>query len=311
MNKAQKAVQQTALNDEKRMIKQLEAVYKRASKDCDEKIRQLSSRTDMENLQTIIYQRQYQQALKKQLDGIVDGLHGDEFNTISDYLQKSYYNGYTGTMYDLHHQGIPIIAPVNQNQIVKALQTDSKLSKPLYDKLGEDIDHLKKSIRAELSRGVANGSTWNEIAGKISRGMNSPFNRSIRRALLISRTEGHRIQQKAALDAQYRAKESGADILKQWCATLDDRTRDTHQKLDGQIREVDEDFEVDGMNAPCPGEFGDPAEDCNCRCCLLQRARWALDEDELETLKDRADYYGLDKSDSFEQFRDTYLLIKN
>ena len=311
MNKAQKAVQQTALNDEKHMIKLLETVYKRASKDCDEKIRQLSSRTDMENLQTIIYQRQYQQALKKQLDGIVDGLHGDEFNTISDYLQKSYYNGYAGTMYDLHNQGIPIIAPVNQNQIVKALQTDSKLSKPLYDKLGEDIDHLKKSIRAELSRGVANGSTWNEIAGKISRGMNSPFNRSIRRALLISRTEGHRIQQKAALDAQYRAKESGADILKQWCATLDDRTRDTHQQLDGQIREVDEDFEIDGMTAPCPGEFGDPAEDCNCRCCLLQRARWALDEDELETLKDRADYYGLDKSDSFEQFRDRYLKIDN
>ena len=25
-----------------------------------------------------------------------------------------------------------------------------------------------------------------------------------------------------------------------------------------------------------PGGFGDPAEDCNCRCALLQRARWAL-----------------------------------
>ena len=167
MNKAQKAVQQASLNDEKRTIKRLKAVYKRASKDCNKKIRQLSSRTDMENLQTIIYQKRYQRALKKQLDGILDTLHGDEYETINDYLQRSYYNGYAGTMYDLHHRGIPIIAPVNQNQVVEALQTDSKLSKPLYNKLGEDIDRLKKHIRAELSRGVANGSTWNPYSFKL------------------------------------------------------------------------------------------------------------------------------------------------
>lgn len=39
-----------------------------------------------------------------------------------------------------------------------------------------------------------------------------------------------------------------------------------------QIRELDEPFEVQGMTAMQPGDFGDPAEDCNCRCALLQRA---------------------------------------
>ena len=60
---------------------------------------------------------------------------------------------------------------------------------------------------------------------------------------------------------------------------------------------------------------GDPdggaAEVCNCRCALLQRARWALDDEELETLKDRAAYYGLDKADSFEDFKKKYIEIKN
>lgn len=32
-----------------------------------------------------------------------------------------------------------------------------------------------------------------------------------------------------------------------------------------------------------PGGFGDPSEDCNCRCCLLQRAKWALSEEEYYT----------------------------
>lgn len=307
MNKAQKAVIQSQLNDEKHTIELLKRVYDQARKDCENKIRELSSRTDLENLQSIIYQKQYQEALKKQLEGILDNLQSEEFTSIADYLQKSYHNGYIGVMYDLTKQGIPLIVPVNQNQVVKALQTDSKLSKGLYARLGEDVNYLKRSIRAELSRGIANGSTWNEIAGKIAKGMNSPFNTSINNAIRIARTEGHRVQQKATLESMIAAKEKGADILKQWDSTLDNKTRLHHRMLDGQIKEIEEDFEVDGLKAQAPGHFGKPKEDCNCRCCLLQRARWALDEDELDELKERAAYFGLDKTKDFEEFKQKYL----
>lgn len=307
MNKAQKEVLQVQLNDEQKTIKQLQRIYGQARKDCESKIRELSTRTDLENIQTIVYQKQYQEAMKKQLDGIIDDLQGKQFTSVADYLQRSYENGYIGVMYDLHKQGIPVIMPINQEQVVKALQIDSKLSNSLYARLGEDVSYLKKSIRAELSRGVANGSTWNEMAKHIANGMNSPYNKAINNAIRIARTEGHRIQQSSALHAQFAAKEKGADIVKQWDSTLDNRTRPHHRQLDGQIRELDEDFEVDGMTAPYPGGFGDPAEDCNCRCCILQRARWALDQDELDTLKERAAFYGLDKKDSFDDFREKYL----
>ena len=56
MNKAQKEVQQAQLNEEKKMIRMLQRVYEQAKKDCEEKIRMLSARTDMENLQSIVYQ---------------------------------------------------------------------------------------------------------------------------------------------------------------------------------------------------------------------------------------------------------------
>lgn len=309
VNKSQKEVQQAHLNAEKHLIKLLERVYGQARNDCEQKIRELSSRTDLENLQSIIYQKQYQEALKKQLEGILDNLQSEEFTSIADYLQKSYHDGYVGGMYDLTKQGIPLIIPINQEQVVKALQIDSKLSKGLYARLGEDVSYLKRSIRAELSRGIANGSTWNEIAGKIAKGMNSPFNTSINNAIRIARTEGHRVQQSAALDAQYRAKEKGADIVKQWDSTLDNRTRSHHRMLDGQIRELEEDFEVDGLKAPAPGHFGKASEDCNCRCCLLQRARWALDDDELKTLQERAAFFGLDKTQSFNDFKQKYLKL--
>ena len=120
MNKAQKEVLQAGIRDEQHTIKLLQAVYKQASKDCADRITALSGRTDLENLQTIIWQKQYQQALKKQLDGIIDQMGSEQFTTVADYLQKCYTNGYTGVMYDLHKQGIPCTVPINQKQVVKA-----------------------------------------------------------------------------------------------------------------------------------------------------------------------------------------------
>lgn len=309
MNKAQKQAQQSQLSAEQKTIRQLQRIYDQARKDTEQKIRELSSRTDLENLQSIIYQKQYQQAIKKQLDGILDDLQGKQFTSVADYLQESYRNGYIGVMYDLSKQGIPIIMPINQDQVVQALQTDSKLSKPLYDRMGEDVQYLKRSVRAELSRGIAQGSSWNEIAVHIAKGMNSPYKKAINNTIRIARTEGHRIQQKSALDAQYAAKDKGADIVKQWDSTLDNRTRPHHRQLDGQIRELDEPFTVDGMEASAPGHFGKASEDCNCRCCILQRARWALDQDELDELKKRAEFFGLDKSEDFEDFKKKYLKL--
>ena len=310
MNKAQKQATQAQLNREKQTIKELKQIYQQALKDCEKKISELSARTDMENLQSIIYQKQYQEALKAQLEGILSNLQSNSYATVSDYLTKCYRDGYTGVMYDLQKTGIPIIMPIDQAAVVRAIQTDSKLSKSLYDKMGEDVTYLKKAVRAEVSRGIANGSTWNEVAGKLSRHMaNTPFQKAYNNSIRIARTEGHRIQVQSALDAQHVAKSKGADIVKQWDATLDGATREHHQMLDGQIREVDEPFEVANLKVEAPGMFGLASEDCNCRCCLLQRARWALDDEELQTLKDRAAYFDLDKAKEFEEYQEKYLGI--
>ena len=74
--------------------------------------------------------------------------------------------------------------------------------------------------------------------------------------------------------------------MKVWDSTLDGKTRPTHRKLDGQIRDVDELFEMDGLNAMYPGDFGDPSEDCNCRCKMLEKSRWALNDNETRYLGD-------------------------
>lgn len=283
MNKRQLEVQKMLLEREIEIISRLKKIYTRASRDCAAKISGLSARTDMENLKSIIWQKQYQQALKKQIDGILNKLDTESFETVADYLAECYENSFWGTMYDLQGQGIPLIFPIDQEEAVAAVQVDSKISKGLYQRMGEDVNQLKDSIRSELSRGIANGSSWNTVAQQIAFGMRSPFMKAFNRAIGIARTEGHRIQQEAALHCQQKAKSHGADVVKQWDSTMDNLTRPHHRELDGQVREIEEPFEVAGKKAMYPGGFGDPSEDCNCRCCLMQRARKVLSEEKYYT----------------------------
>ncbi len=307
MNQRQLEVQKASIQEEKWIIQQLQRAYKKASEDCQAKIEALAARQDLQNIQTIVYQQQYQKALKKQLDSIFDELHANSFQSTSDYLEKCYENGFFGTLYDLHGQGIPLIFPFDQRQVIQALVLDSKLSKPFYDRLGEDVSFLKKAVKAQVSRGIANGSSWFQVAQELANKMVSPFSTALYNSIRIARTEGHRIQNQAQWDTINKAKAKGADIVKQWDSTLDRKTRASHRRLDGQIRELNEPFEVDGHKAMYPGGFGIAKEDIHCRCVMLQRAKWALDEEELETLKERAAYFELDKTKDFEDFKNRFL----
>jgi len=299
MNKVEKQVIKIQLDKEQAAINDLERQYKQALRDIEDRIRLLQSD---ELTQSRIYQIQYQKALQGQIEGILDKLQGDEYATIQQYLHDSYQDGFIGTMYSLHGQGIPLILPLDQNAAVKAVITDSQISEGLYNHLGVNIKQLKQAIRQEVTRGIASNMPLADIARNITNRTKAPLSR----AKTIVRTEGHRIQQASANDARETAKANGCDVVKQWDGTLDSDTRPTHRRLDGQIRETDKPFEMDGKKAMYPGDFGKAEEDCNCRCVALTRAKWALDEDELKVLKERAKFFELDKTKDFDDFAKKY-----
>ncbi len=107
-----------------------------------------------------------------------------------------------------------------------------------------------------------------DIARNISNRGTADLNRSMR----IARTEGHRVQCKADLNCAYRARQMGCDTVKQWNATLDGKTRDSHAAIDKEWKELEEPFS-NGLMYP-----GDPkgkaAEVINCRCSLDDVPRW-------------------------------------
>lgn len=326
MNKRQKLVQERFLDNEEAVIKKLETVYDTALTDITKKSQSLYddiNRLDalaklatdedekaqlLSQKQAKVYQKQYQDALKKQVSGILDTMQVEEFKTVSDYLQTCYEDAFVGTMFDMQGQGIPLCFPLDQEAVVRAVQLDSKISEGLYNFIGENVSALKKHIASEVTRGIATGASFADIARQLRTHMTGNYNKAggaLYRSKLIARTEGHRIQCQGTMDACHKAKEKGADVVKQWDATLDAKTRDSHVQVDGEIRELDKPFS-NGLMFP-----GDPnggaAEVCNCRCALLQRAKWNLDEDELKILQERAAHFGLDKSEQFEEYKKNYL----
>lgn len=319
MKYREKIVQMEFLYDEDRVIRRLQAVYNQALKDITQKANALqeeiykiqdkyNSIEDEQERETLksmerskVYQKQYQDALKAQVNSILDKMHRKEFKTVNKYLNDCYDKAFTGNMYVLHGEGIPLIVPIDQEKVVRAVQVNSKISKGLYSRLGEDVDLLKRKITAQISRGVATGMSYSQMAQQLAGYTKTGYNNAVR----ITRTEGHRIQQKSTMDACYAVRERGADVVKQWDATMDANTRESHQMVDGEIRELDEKFSNGLMYPGDPS--GNAAEVINCRCILLQRAKWALDQKELDRLKERASFYGLDKTKSFDEFNKKYI----
>ena len=295
MNNRQRLVQQQFLDNEKGVMKRLYQVYSvsldditKKSKALYDEFEKLKAEYDLvddeeekavlkSRMQSKVYQKQYQDALGKQVSDILDKLQEEQYTTVSDYIKGCYEDGFVGTLYDMQGQGLPLAFPLDQEAMVRAVQLDSKISKGLYEHLGEDVGMLKKHIISQVSRGISTGATFAQIAQQLSQKMCGTYNNpkgSYAYAKRIARTEGHRIQCQSAMDACHKAKDKGADVVKQWDATLDAKTRDSHTAVDGEIRELDEKFS-NGLMFP-----GDPSgraeEVIHCRCALLQRARWAV-----------------------------------
>ena len=59
------------------------------------------------------------------------------------------------------------------------------------------------------------------------------------------------------------------EMKKEWIASFDDRTRDTHAEADGQVVNFLDSFIVGGHQLSHPGQAGgEPAEVINCRCSM-------------------------------------------
>src|SRR5690625_4599139 len=119
-------------------------------------------------------------------------------------------------------------------------------------------------IRELVTRGEQEGAGVDVIARAIRQNMPQM---SRLRSHVIARTETHMA---ASWANQTAAEESGIELVKEWCSSADDRTREDHSEADRQTVPLDMPFEVGGWPLLYPGDPNGPAAQVvSCRCQSL------------------------------------------
>lgn len=249
------------LDQEEKIIRQLKQNYRDALAEIKTKVRKMKESPSFQGKKA--YQMKYQMMLEAQLQTILHKLGEQNVEDMTGYLDGVYREAYLGCLYGMHGDGVDLLLQVDETKVQKCINKDTKDLK-FSQRLYENVDQLKDTVKAEIARGFSTGRDYASIARQISLKTGT----SLARACIIARTEGHRVTSESEMDCMTTAKSKGADVVKEWISTLDSVTRATHVELDGQVRELDEEFVIpsSGARAMYPGGFGIAKEDIQCRC---------------------------------------------
>ena len=150
----------------------------------------------------------------------------------------------------------------------KSVERLAKDNPRLLPKVNPDkIKGKKWSVRKinhAITQGILQGEPIPDIAKRLEKVVGMGWNNAVRNA----RTAMTGAQNAGRMESFEDAKEIGIKIKKQWVATLDERTRESHVEIDGEIVETDEPFS-NGLMYPADPNGEDPAEIYNCRCTMV------------------------------------------
>ena len=124
-----------------------------------------------------------------------------------------------------------------------------------------------RQIQSAVTQGIIQGEGIGDIAKRIGQ-QTGEANLNV--MLRNARTMCNGAQNAGRIEGLHQAERLGVKVKKQWVCTLDNRTRDAHADLDGQIRDIDEPFENELGEIMYPGDpSADPANVWNCRCSIV------------------------------------------
>lgn len=135
-------------------------------------------------------------------------------------------------------------------------------------KIDEPKDYIwnEKRVQNAVTQGIVQGESIADIGKRLTSELATSNGSKMD---MFARTAVTGAQNAGRKERLVEAEEMGVEVKKQWIATHDQRVRDTHAYLDGQVVGVNEPFTVDGMEIDYPGDpLAPPELAYNCRCTL-------------------------------------------
>lgn len=215
--------------------------------------------------------------VQSKIDGIYPELKSEVENLIDTTYRVCWHGMYNGVTKSKRVEDLKktfsASKSITPEQIKAAVQNPiSKLR--LNPVLNRNRQQIISNIRREIGVGLSNGDRMSTMARRIQHYVDNDRSK----ALLIARTEAHRVREVGFNDSAERIdkimqdNQSDYRMVKTWRNVGDLAVRKTdkanHVDMEGQTVLADEEFTMvrSRAKAKCPGTSGIAAEDCNCRC---------------------------------------------
>lgn len=206
-------------------------------------------------------------ALSKAIAAEYKKLTGYQLSSIRDNSARAYAEAYYGSEWAYDQSiGVDIKWPMLPAEAIRASVWSGATGENFSERLRQWNTRELLTLNQKITSSLAQGFGYSKTARIVKKEVADDYSRIVR----IVRTEAHRNYSRGHLDLYDKLGGLGIDARKQWVATLDVRTRDSHGSLDGQFADSEGLFHSSGASAEGPGLFGVPGEDINCRCRVIE-----------------------------------------
>lgn len=148
--------------------------------------------------------------------------------------------------------------------VVNLIKNNPKLLPEWKINESKDYTWSQKKLNRSVTQGIIQGESLDQISKRLSNKLVSDNENKMK---TFARTAMTGAQNSGRLYSMGEASKMGIEVYKQWMATLDSHTRDSHADVDGETVPLDSKFS-NGLEYPGePG--GAPAEVYNCRCTMV------------------------------------------
>ena len=270
-----------------RIFRKLTKIYKQAEKDLQKKLDVFTARyvaLDKANQAKVAAGEMTKKDYRKWLQGsvFIGKLWKNKVNQISKLLTNAndqatkiinnirfsvFSENYNHQSYEIEKniRGVVSFDIYNTDAVARLVKERPKML-PAY-KVDQQKDYIwnRQKVEDIITQGIIQGESIDKITARMMDGLCTQNENKMR---MFARTAMTAAQNAGRLQQMKDAKKKGVKVKKRWVATLDERTRDSHQALDGDTIEVEERF-AHGLMYP-----GDPngaaSEVFNCRCKIIQ-----------------------------------------
>ena len=273
LNRWQKEMNRIATGADAKTEKRLKSIFEKTSKELEFQM------TDLLKGDKVKFWQLFRASTLQDMQGQVSSLLYNNYQDVLDeglsYLQLKQQLGWDEVFYQSSQQLNVDFNRIDLNQAYSlASFSEEELADRLSENLYKDTPQLAERIVNRLDTTLLTGTSSQKIAKELMKDvhdvlqkeLNTEYNKAIR----IVRTENTRISGVAKQNSMEHVESLGIEAKKMWVASLDNRTRGTHQHLDGQVVGIDEEFvSQSGSTSLAPSNFGVPHEDINCRCKIV------------------------------------------